>query len=343
MSKFYDPFESMRKQQQYLNKIFNPPAMQVMREQQNFVNRMTMKNLTGFGQLNSGLAKLNQNFNNSWYNNSPLMKTLNELQNTHVNFINKFPELNNQIFKDVTATTNSLNLLELFDDITMDSLNVFNEIITDIGESKPNYQEGSSDLESTLTINKPDLVGNMTRSELRVEISQAFREAQSGVSKEMDPKDRIRSFFAGVLTSIGQDVAKQIIIIMFQVLIAIMINIASGNHDYDVAKQVSTKIDENETAKMVKKAFVKNPEIDQPMGELGFLRTESKLRTRPSKKSHLVSKKPVSKNTVIFPVEKKGNWVLVEVETKDEFYIGWVEESKVIKFKLEKNSTNNKD
>ncbi|MGE7687082.1 hypothetical protein [Peribacillus simplex] len=238
----------------------------------------------------------------------------------------KYKDLNQTIYSEYFEIAKNLNVKELFDDVNLDDLSVIDEIFDDFElDSKPNYQEDSS----------PDLVGNMTRNELRVEMTQAIKDAQSGLSKDMDSKEKIRSFFTGLFTSMGQDVAKYIILAVVQVLIAIMINIAASNHDYDVAKQVSAKINENETVKTVKKAFVKNPDIEQPIGEMAFLRTESKLRTRPSNKSHLASKEPVSKNTVIFPIETKGNWILVEVETKDDFYIGWVEESKVIKFTLE--------
>ncbi|CAH0309011.1 hypothetical protein SRABI96_04906 [Peribacillus sp. Bi96] len=221
--------------------------------------------------------------------------------------------------------TKTITVKGLFNDITVDDLSVFDEIFDDFKlDSEPDYQEGSSS----------DSV-DMTRKELGVEMTQAIQDAQLDVSKDMGPKERIKSFFNSVFNSMGQDVAKGIMWTLIFTCIALIHAIASNNHDFEVGKLVTEKISENDTVTMVKKAFVKNPEIKKPKVNLGFLRTESKLRTRPSNKSHLVSKEPISKNTVIFPVEKKGNWILVEVDTKDDLYIGWVEESKVIKFKLE--------
>ncbi|MFE4243879.1 hypothetical protein [Peribacillus butanolivorans] len=322
MAKYFDAFEEFRKQQAQMKSLFNTPAMQMFREQQDQFREQQaqMKSLfnTPAMQMFRKQQKTFQNLIN--LNNSHLMENITKINNL------KYPDLNKLMFHEVFSITKDLNYQGLFDDINLDDLSVIDEIIDEFKlDSEPDYKEDNS----------PDLVGNMTKNELRVEITQAIQDAQSGLSRDMDTKEKIRSYFAGIFTSIGQDVGKFIILAMAQSLFMLMINIAAGNHDYDVAKQVSTKVNENETVKTVKKAFVKNPEIERPFGDMGFLRTESKLRTRPSKKSHLASKEPISKNTVIFPVGKKGHWILVEVETTNGFYTGWIEESKVIKFKLE--------
>ncbi len=340
MAKYFDAFEEFRKQQAQMKSLFNTPAMQMFREQQaqqqaqmkSLFNtpamqmfreqQAQMKSLinTTTMQMFRKQQKTLQNLINWKIQNLPSMEGIAEKYNI------EYPDLNKLMFHEVFSITKNLNYQGLFDDITLEDLSVIDEIIDEFNlDSEPDYKE----------VNSSDLVGNMTKNELRVEITQAIQDAQSGLSRGMDAKEKIRSYFAGIFTSIGQDVGKFIILTVAQSLFMLMISIATGNHDYDVAKQVSTKVNENETVKTVKKAFVKNPEIERPFGDMGFLRTETKLRTRPSKKSHLASKEPISKNTVIFPVGKKGNWILVEVETKDDFYTGWVEESKVIKFTLE--------
>ncbi|HWK24755.1 MAG TPA: hypothetical protein VNS08_17205 [Ureibacillus sp.] len=348
----FDAFEPIRRQQEMINKIINPPIMQAIRNQQNLINQVTIPSFDNFGHLNSilskvaripkieglntyntGISKVIRDFN-KWNNHSPLVEHMARLNNLHSSLVTNYPEVQEIMFNNIVSST---NLYNLFDDVTFDSLNVLDEIITDISdEDEPYYQEGNSDLQATITVNRPDLVSNMTKAELRVEMAQAIEEAQSRVSKSMTVKERIQFFVFGVIASMGQDISKEIIWPFLEVLFSLMIAIASGNHDYNVFKEISEKINETETAKTVKKAFVKDPEIEKPIQEMAFLRTESKLRTRPSNKAHLASEVPISKNTVVFPVEKKGNWILVEVETKDDVFIGWVQESRVIKFKLDK-------
>lgn len=337
MVNMYDAFEHFRKQQKYINEIMNPLAIQAFKAQREIFTRMPMAYLDlEIIKPNIAMAEINQNFirRNSL---SPLLESIRGLNKLQLDLADKCPEISRIMFNDIAATTRSLNLFNLFDDVTFDSLSVLNDILNDINiDTEFDQQEGPSDLQSTLEVNSPDLVGTMTRDEFRAEITDAFQMAYSGVNKEITVEERIRSFFVRVLNSLGDDIAKAVIWSVFGMFIAYLVAIATNNHDYNVAKQISEKINEYETVKTVKKAFAKNPDVEQPLRDMAFLRIECHLRTRPSKQSHLASKEPVPRNTVVFPTQKKGNWILVEVETKDDVYIGWVEESKVIKFKVEK-------
>ena len=325
---FNDPFRKIRDQQEYLNNIVNSPALKAFQEHQslldNIVNSPALKALQEHQSLLDKITIPALSINTDYY--SSIFKVSNDLRK------------NQNLYSQALAEP--INIFNnLFHDLTLDNLDVIEEIFNDVNIT-PELQEGNSDITATLTVNTPNsanLVSDMTSEELTAVVTQAFQAAQSNINMNMEPRDRIRAFFIELITDIGKDAAKSVTTFIIKLLVISMVFIAVNNHDYEVGQLIGEKISDTEIVKDVKKAFIKNPEVEKPLGAMAFLRTETKLRTRPTKESHLILKEPVSKNTVVFPIERSGNWVLIEVETKDEFYTGWVEQSKVINFKLDKN------
>jgi hypothetical protein len=359
MVNFNDALESFSRQQEYLDRMMNPPTLKALSNQQNLLSQLNVGNIDSvmmqyhrsFSNAAVTMDKWSRSFDSSLFNLSivnmaealskssiglsnlnfdPLMQSLTKLSTVQIDFFNKYPDINKMMFTQLKTTTDSLNWPKLFGDVTLDNLNVISEILSETSSKI----EGETVQEMSLT------VGNMSKAELRTEITQIILEAQQNLSKNMPANERIRTFFNGVITGVGQDVAKWIMLGLLQFLAYVIFQIAADNHDYEIGKQISEKINETDIVKSVKKSFINNPEIEPPIGELAFLRIESNIRTRPSKQAHFVSNTPVLKNTVVFPVDWKGKWVLIEIETNEGFYTGWVEESKVIKFKLEGNKSN---
>lgn len=331
---FYDPFEEIRKQHEHLNRIINPPALKAIQENMKMINDISrVVQDTGIYQNSFAL-----NRNIDWINNlkieHSIIDTISPFREIINNFENSKHIYSKSFMTDVSVPISIFN--NLFNDVTFDAIDGIEDILNFVNSNPlPIYQDGNSEIYSEITVNTNNSVMEMTREELRDEILNAFQTAQSNVNIAMAPKERLRTFINDLLTSIGQDMAKYVAKAIFYILLVCMIQIASNNHDLDVAQQISEKISETEIATSVKRAFKKNPEIDKPTGDMAFLHVDTKLRTRPTKESALVSKDPISKNTVVIPIVRKGNWVLVEVETKDEYYTGWVQQSRLISFKLD--------
>lgn len=363
-----DPIKKVTELQNQIRKAFTNSAVESLKKQRRFASRLTeqasfqerfmkdFKNISRLAQDAQSWSNRNsiqhiywnREFNNRYKNLSShlyldeMRKGLRASVNT--NLFKKYVITNDTLLNHFTSQKETVKFLNLFQDITFDDLNIFEEIISDNIDDKKIIYEDSTDLHSTITVQKAELVGDMTREELRSELVQAIQHAQSNVSKDTPKNERIKNFFGSVLNTMGQDVAKNTIWFLLQLFFQTMIIIAMGNHDYDVKQQIEEKISENDTVKTVKKAFVKNPNIDKPYGDMAFLRVESYIRVGPNKQSQLASKTKVPKNTVVFPVAndengkwvQKGNWFLIEVETIDGVYLGWVEQSKVIEFEVKK-------
>ncbi|MEK4671118.1 hypothetical protein [Niallia sp. FSL R7-0271] len=353
MGSYSDALEVFRQQQNEMKKILNSPAIQsiqdlndmmrftaldVIKEQDTLLRQIADIKVfdTDISKNFSAFSYLPQDYT-LWYEKSSLWDSFNHINSTVTQLANAFSTNAQGLVNDLTKSINTLQLGSLFDDITIDTLSVFNDFLEDY--NNVDFQQIATDISYESTLLDVDVdankTGSMTREELRLEIVSAIQSAQSGITKEMRPAERLKSFITDVMQSIGQDLAKWVVMLLILLMAQYFSKIIAGNHDYEIGKQISEKIGETELVSSVKKVFSKNHEIEKPLGDMAFLRTDSHLRTRPNKQSHLVSKDAVSRNTVVFPIEKKGNWILVEVETKNHFVIGWVQESKVIKFKVD--------
>lgn len=84
--------------------------------------------------------------------------------------------------------------------------------------------------------------------------------------------------------------------------------------------------------------FIKNNGLSkyENINYIGILRTDSLLRSSYSKNSSLILSNPVKINTIVNIIERKSKWIKIEVKIKDSLISGWVEKSKVIKFKRQR-------
>lgn len=71
------------------------------------------------------------------------------------------------------------------------------------------------------------------------------------------------------------------------------------------------------------------------INRIGILRESSKVRLRYSRHSAFSSNLNIPKNTIVNIIEKRGNWIKLEAHIKEQNIEGWIEESKVTKFKKE--------
>ena len=86
------------------------------------------------------------------------------------------------------------------------------------------------------------------------------------------------------------------------------------------------------------KKFVKKEGLSKydKINHIGVLRVDAKLRISNSKTSSSVYSRELKANSVVNIIEKKGNWLKVQTSKNGEYFDGWIEKSKVIKFKRKK-------
>lgn len=358
-----DYFKNLRKQQEQIDKIFNPPSLKSYREQQKIMNKYKpmLKSANEekliFGNIykepwfiglknQNRLLKFSQvptNMGIGTYNDK-LIKSFKTQMKFHNAIKGSIYDLglNKSISRKLTTALSSVDLMPLFKDITINDLEEIKDLsIKDLNEEVVNSQKSheivkddSSDIHSTLTVSKPKLISDMTVDEF----NELIQKAQVASSNVEQPKNRIKVFLIFIAGAFANEAGNQIINIIMQLIFSFSILIVTGNHDYEVSKVAQSVINENQSVSTVRKVFIKNKDKlqEKPIGKLGFLRVSTELRVQPSKNSRLVTKEIINKNTVVTPVAIKGNWIEVEVETDSEFYIGWVQKSKIVYFKLDK-------
>ncbi|WP_137791935.1 hypothetical protein [Bacillus sp. E(2018)] len=327
MSNINTLYETANEQQRYLNGLVSSPAFEAIRAFQKQLATLPAYNATKdvnkllkSMEALSEIGKIKVDTSHLFQNTLAMTELLKGLRK--VDFLKDVSFTDYLSFiKDIPSSI--FIFTDNFNDVTFENLTVLNEVL-----DEENFKNDSSELNSSLTVRKPNLVSDMTKEELL----EVFQSAHTEANKEKSLKTRFQVFVGAIIVGVGVDFAKEILI---NIVIPILLSVAASNHNYEVAQEINDKIAQHEAVKTVKKVFIKNPAIEKPIGEMAFLRVESHLRNCPHKQSHLSSTKAVSQNTVVFPIEKRGNWILIEVETKTDAFIGWIEESKVVKFKLQ--------
>lgn len=87
---------------------------------------------------------------------------------------------------------------------------------------------------------------------------------------------------------------------------------------------------------MFGKVITKYVKVD-PYGQIAFLRSDSYIREGTSKSAPVVTDTLITNKTVLTIVERRNNWLKVQIDLEDSCLYGWIEESKIIKFKKMKD------
>ena len=215
---------------------------------------------------------------------------------------------------NLTVAISQTNLSSLFKDITIND-------IEELDESKMENTSVAADID----VDSHKKVSNLTIDEFKEVIDKAFQESSK---KERSPQ----TFLEKVLESIVINQTIQISIIIFQVFLGLFIGIAQGNHDMSVKTEVERAISQSNYSKIYN-IFKENIVGERPYANLGYLRVTTFVREGPKKTTPLAMNKVIQSNTVVTLLERKGNWIEVQIDEEEACYVGWVEESKVIKFK----------
>lgn len=243
-----------------------------------------------------------------------------------------------QYFKIIDSYLNSISKVvksnkihTLFQDVTIENLTAFNEIdFFNKNETSVIYENQ----ETFYSVETPSTkyVRDMTKDELEEMIQTGIASA----SKIKEPEKRIKTFFEAVIIGLIATGAEKVIVNYIFPLLLTVSQIAVANHDFKVMQVTNLYVNESQAASSVRKVFINNQELEQPIGQMGFLRVSSKFREYPSKNSPFSTEIAISKNTVVTPLQRKGNWIKVESETVDGVFTGWIQKSKIVKFKLDK-------
>ena len=200
-------------------------------------------------------------------------------------------------------------------------------LIEEVSTYQPETQQEHSDLAGTLTINRtsPKLM-NITVDDFEELIKKHTSESSKG------SRGKTLSIFA-LITFVFDGYVKEIALVVLEIVFAFAITFITGQLNAEVVAEVGNRIEETKTYRDAKKIITRYVKVN-PTNQIAFLRKESILRESHSKTSPAVSGSPITTRTVLTIIERKNNWVKVQVDTGDACgEIGWVQESILIKFK----------
>jgi hypothetical protein len=121
--------------------------------------------------------------------------------------------------------------------------------------------------------------------------------------------------------------------VLLEVMFAFSLTFLTGHYNAEVKTAIVDRIQESMVVKEVKKVTTRYVKAN-PTDQVAFLRKESYLRQGPCKTSPVIETNRISKNTVFTILQRRNNWIKVEVYNGDlQGVLGWIEESKVVKFK----------
>lgn len=124
--------------------------------------------------------------------------------------------------------------------------------------------------------------------------------------------------------------------VLIEVIFAFTITFVTGQYNTEVKTAIINTVNDSMVVRDARKVITKYVKAN-PVEQIAFVRADGFLRQGASRNSPVVQGSKVSKNTVLTIIEKRSHWVKVEIENANLCgEIGWIEESKVIKFKRAK-------
>lgn len=213
----------------------------------------------------------------------------------------------------------SSGLLSLYDTLNEMKFNEVFEVFEDLSE--PAFE--SKALE---TPPKEKLVSELTVREL-----QELLESKASMV-EKDKPSILKDFFREVLMSYGVEVFRWLMLTLYLWLNNEYISDLLDNHEAIIfALQKRAKSLFEVKHYMKEEGLFKYEYVNK----IGITRVETVLRKGNSRTAPIKEDGKLQTNTVVSILAMRGNWLQVQVTTESDQFEGWVEKSKVIRFKKE--------
>ncbi|MFD5853571.1 hypothetical protein ACFWGC_25905 [Cytobacillus pseudoceanisediminis] len=224
-------------------------------------------------------------------------------------------ETMNHLISSIGVLDNTFSLISNIDFSGLENLEI-DELTAEV-ES----QQGSSDLPATITVTRPEKkLMEMTESELDDLIKKNITAAGT--------------FSIGAfIVSLFDEYIKEIALVVMEIIFAFALTFLTGQFNAGVIEEISNRIEETDTYRDTKKVITRYVKVN-PTEQVAFIRKGSYLRDGASKGAPVVSQTQITSKIVLTIIDRKNNWVKVEVNNGDSCgEIGWVQESLVVKFK----------
>jgi hypothetical protein len=226
----------------------------------------------------------------------------------------------NQLSKVASSITSVLNEISIrnIDFSGVDNLNPLNG-------------SGESEVKVDITATSNVEVAAVVEKQKKKLIDMTDEDVKKLISSAITPVKTfsIAAFIYNLYSDYVNDAAKVIIEVVF----AFMFTTLTGQYNAEVKHAIFETIQETNAVTDTRKVITKFVKAN-PTDQVAFLRKTAFLRSGATRKAPITMTEKISTKTVLTVVERKNNWLKVAVDTGDfSGEVGWIEESKVIKFK----------
>ncbi|MGE7948307.1 hypothetical protein, partial [Lysinibacillus sp. NPDC093688] len=204
--------------------------------------------------------------------------------------------------------------------------------LQDIEEAYEEFRYSSSSL---VKEDKAPYSVNNNQSLTEEDVRRIVNDMQSQQNVKKSP---FKDFVRDILVSYGTDALKSLVNLVLLPLVSIAIRYLIENH-YEIINAIQNSVDNGiyVIGYISAKKYIKEQGLTsyENVNRIGILRVSSKVRLSYSRHSAFSSNVNIPKDTIVNIIEKRRNWVKVEAQIEEQNIEGWIEESKVIKFKKE--------
>ncbi|WP_409276395.1 hypothetical protein V1499_22970 (plasmid) [Neobacillus sp. SCS-31] len=165
-------------------------------------------------------------------------------------------------------------------------------------------------------------------------------EVKAMIAENVDQQGKFsaKGLLQSLLENAAYEAVKYVFGAFWAAFVALNLSIHNSQGIDKLLEKVSPDIPAHEFKKVAVQENVYLVEVADDGGfrmvTLGFLREESFLREGSKRTAPLVTYEKLPKNAIVTILERKGNWVKIQVHSDNDLSgeVGWLEESKVNKF-----------
>ncbi|RIJ62822.1 SH3 domain-containing protein [Rummeliibacillus sp. TYF005] len=298
------PIDNLYKQQESICANINNSSLTGFRKQQQALRDIFRPSLLNWGKQQVFIQQsLKSPLDNIRKQQNELLKILGK------NSTNFFYELSK------TDTTEFFETIEVLDD---------------------SIKAKASNNNLKIPVASPNTVTELTEEQVRKIVDEAIQEAELAKEKEEGYlKTFMKKMIEGMGGAIGEEIGQLIFATILLPILHFLWAYIQDNFHLSIIESLQDVIDNSHMVIgyiSAKKYIQKNGLFDYKyLNEIAIIQKNAVLRITDSRKSKIITS--AKANTVVNIMEKKGNWLKVQIPMEDEYYEGWIEESKVKKFK----------
>lgn len=313
---YKDPFEQIRRQHQQIQQAFKSPIEQVLKHHQQIQQ--------AFESPFDNVIKQRQQIQQAI--ESPIQQLLNHHQQIQQTFESPIEHLikhqrqidnilrNNSLFR-FSPTYQNINLQQINESLSV----ILNpEILERIDFETPTNED-------ILGINDGEIINNESS-----DLSNSITNLENRIVQHLSSNKKIT--IGVILLFIYEEYAREIALLIMKMFFTLIISAYSEQSSTELMTTLQNQITETSTFREINSLY-KEAKPDFLDYKFGIIRAEIILRQASSQKSPVVNNGKFPRNTVVKIIQRKNNWINVQIEENDTCINGWVQESKVIKLK----------